>query len=347
MEHRMKISKLLKVLFGLAGLHLGIVDGDGGGSLDAHSAADLFAQRVDDAPAATESTGPASAEHDEDDETPEAAAERLAVEEMAEKEPAATEEQPAQDALTIEVDGKQVTLTKAELAEAYKNGLRQQDYTRKTMEAAETRKTADAELQQARAERAQLAQQLNTFSIQADGDIQQLQAALTDELWESDRDQYLNYERILKQRQALKAQADQRLQHLNAQFQQEQAQATQEYMRQQHQALLDKLPAWKDPAKAKQEASDIKAYLISQGLTEQEAEFTDHRHVLLARKAMLHDALMERASKATKKVAALPRMVERPGVAAPSKPDGRTEPMKRLAKTGSINDAAAAFNAIL
>ena len=46
-----------------------------------------------------------------------------------EAEPNAVEE-GADAPITIEVDGKQVTLTKAELAEHYKNGLRQADYPR-------------------------------------------------------------------------------------------------------------------------------------------------------------------------------------------------------------------------
>ena len=55
--------------------------------------------------------------------------------------------------VTVEVDGKQVTLTKAQIAEAYKSGLRQSDYTKKTTEAAEHRKAADAEIQKAQTER--------------------------------------------------------------------------------------------------------------------------------------------------------------------------------------------------
>ncbi len=69
----------------------------------------------------------------------------------------------------------------------------------------------------------------------------------------------------------------------------------------------------------------------------------DHRLVILSRKAMQYDALIDRAGKAVKKVAALPVKAERSGTPETSKPDNRTAAMQRLAKSGSIDAGANAF----
>ncbi|MES2148600.1 MAG: hypothetical protein V4508_02295 [Pseudomonadota bacterium] len=346
----MKISKLLKIILGMAGFfNMGIVEEGGGGAapstgpLDANSAADAFSRLGGDAPN----------ESEQNDDTPEAAAERLAKQELSgnDDNPAPDDDADpatlvAADDVTIEVDGKPVKLTRAELIENYKSGLRQADYTQKTMQAAEARKTAEAETQQVRNERATLAQQLNTFAIQADGEIHQLRQALTQELWDNDPVRFLEIERTANQRQAQSQEAQGRLQHLNQQFQAEQAEAMKHNLEEQGRQLLAKLPEWADPAKAETESKAIKQYLGTLGFAPQEQSFNDHRHILLARKAMQFDALIERAGKAVKKVATLPTKVERSGSTETSKPDGRTESMKRLGRTGSIDDAAAAFGAL-
>lgn len=348
----MKISRLLKIILGMAGFfNMNVMDEGGGGGeassgpLDAHSAASAFSSLLGaDAPNENEP---------HNDDTPEAAAEKLAKQELsgtnedqAQDDGAAAADLAAGDVI-IEVDGKPVKLTKAEVAEHYKNGLRQQDYTRKTMEAADVRKTADAEIQKTRQERSVLAQQLNTFAIQADGEIQQLQKALTEELWANDPVGFIEIERTVKHRQAQQAEAQGHLHNLNQQQQAEQAEAMKANLEEQGRQLLAKIPEWKDAAKVDAEVKEIKRYLGTAGFADAEQSFTDHRFIILSRKAMQYDALMERAKGAVKKVATLPAKVERPGSAEVSKPDGRTDAMKRLGRSGSIEDAAAAFGAFM
>lgn len=338
----MKFSKLLKMLLGMAGLFsMGVVE-DGGGNtapLDSFAAADAFSSLMGD-------DGPAENESPEDD-TPEAAAERLAKQELSGTEEAPEngegEQVPAADDITVEIDGKTVKLTKAQIAENYKDGLRQADYTRKTMETAAARKTADAEIQQARTERDTYAQKLNNFAIATQSAMQEQAAVLTEELAATDPQEYLIQKHIFDKRQAQLVQAQQELGRIGQQQQQEQADAQRAYLTEQQEQLLAKLPDWKDPAKAKAEAGAIKEYLAAQGYTPQERDFTDHRAIVMAKKAMQYDALIERAGKAVKKVAALPVKVERSGNTETSKPDGRTEAMKRLERTGSIDAAANAF----
>jgi hypothetical protein len=74
---------------------------------------------------------------------------------------------------------------------------------------------------------------------------------------------------------------------------------------------------------------------------------TDAKAVLLARKAMLYDQMVGKASAAAKKVSALPQKVERPGQGDNPGITPRTAAYLKLNKTGKVEDAARAFAAIL
>lgn len=279
-----------------------------------------------------------------DTDTPEAAAERLAKQELSEQEEVA-EEAGEEQTFIVEIDGKKVSLTAAEIAENHKNGLRQADYTRKTMEAAEVKKAAEAEAAKAKAERDTYAQKLNHYTISTEAQLNALQSELTEELLDSDPVEYLRKERTLREGQAKLQQARGELSQLSEQQKAEQEQAYQFHIQDQQAKLIAKMPAWKDPAKAQADVAAIKTYLSANEFMPEEQQFPDHRMVILAHKAMQFDQLMDRAKGAVKKVAALPTKVERPGTPA-AQTDRRTEAIKRVSKTGSINDAATAFGAL-
>mgnify|MGYP003575122165 CR=1 FL=1 len=317
----------------------------GTGPLDSYSAASAFEARLNDepAPAAAPVPVPVAPEG----ETDEQAAERLAREEAGAGEQSAEQTGEPQK-FKVPIDGKEVELTAAEVAEAYKGQMRDKDYRQKTMEAADVRKTADAELAQARAQREEYAAKLEDFSGRANYELNAVKAQLTDDLLQNDPVAYLQVQRIVEARQAELSQAQQELHKINDQRQKEQADARVAYFQDQHQKLVAKIPEWADPAKADAGVTEIKKYLSTQEFAPDEQVLPDHRLVILARKAMQYDALMERARTATQKVASAPPKVERPGNAETSRPgDGRTTAMKNLQKTGSIDAAAAAFSAFL
>lgn len=278
-------------------------------------------------------------------ESVEDAAARLAAEEAkGEGEEGQADAEPAAPAkVTIEVDGKPIELTPEQIAEAYKGQLRQADYTRKTMEAAEVRKAAEAEQAQARAQRDEYATKLEGFRTAADYEVSTLRAQLTDELLESDPVSYMKIQRTVEARQAQLQQANQELAQITEQRKQEKAEADRLNAAEQQEKLLAKLPEWKDPAKAKAELTQLNEYLAKEGYQGESENIPQHLQVVLARKAMMYDKLMEKAKSATQAVAKLPTKVERPGTPEVVKPDGRTTAMKRLSQTGSVNDAAAAF----
>lgn len=282
---------------------------------------------------------------------PEPEAEEEAPEvEAQEVEPDANEVEEGADApITLEVDGKQITLTKAELAEAYKNGLRQGDYTQKTMALAEQRKAAEAEVHKAQQERNAYAQNLQKMAAQLEGAIQQQQQIDWNALLDSDPVEFLKQKHLADQRQAALQQNQQQQQLVAQQIQADQAEQLKTHLSTQQQELLAKLPEWKDETKAKTERDAIKSYLATQGYEAKDiGAISDHRAVILARKAMRYDEMMAKAQAAAKKVSNLPTRVERPGVAVDRNPlDGRKSAMQRLSKTGSIDDATRLFESIL
>lgn len=301
-------------------------------ALDTNQAAALFAQILE----------PQPVEEPKKEETPEP------VKDEGEKpaEPVQQEEAPTEpEKVTIEVDGKAVELTKAELAEAYKNGLRQADYTKKTMEVAEQRKATEAEANKVREERQKLAEGLTQAQAVLQAQLQEQSNIDWHKLRETDPTEFLRQWHLYSDRQTKLQQNIGEQQQLHAKLQSEQAEQVKKFLSEQQEQLLAKLPEWKDEARAKSEKAAIAGYLKSQGLEEaQISNITDHRVVVLSRKAMLYDQLMDKAKTASEKVGKAPPKVERPGGGETANPlDGRTTAMKQLARSGKVEDAARVF----
>ncbi|MFU2327741.1 hypothetical protein [Pseudomonas sp. NFX98] len=306
--------------------------GEGGGALDINTGAAAFAALLDPLVAAEPGT-----------EQPELPVEpEVEAELEPEVEPGDAEEPQT---FTVKIDGKEVEVSLDELKNGYQ---RQSDYTRKTMEAAEQRKTADAETQKAQQDRQQYAGELQRMAAQLEGVLEQQSQIDWNALLEADPVEYLKQQHLFQQRQALYQQNTQERQNLAQQFQNEQAQAHQSYLAQQQEDLLAKLPDWKDDAKAKAEKTAISKFLQEQGFGDEDiSSIADHRHVLIARKAMLYDQLIANAKVQAKKVQEAPQRVVKPGVTSNGNPDGRSTAAKRHERNGTVETGAAVFASIL
>jgi hypothetical protein len=256
-----------------------------------------------------------------------------------------TESQEEDPLVTIKVDGKDVQVPLSELKNGYQ---RQADYTRKTMQVAEERKAAEAERQQALAERHQYAGNLQKLQAQIEGALAQQQNIDWQQLLENDPQAYLKERHLWEQRQAALQQNLSAQQQLAGQMQAEQARAYQGHLQAQQEQLLAKLPEWKDAEKAKAEKTALRDYLKSQGYDEQSVNsVADARAVLMARKAMMYDQMMSKAQTAQKKVSNLPTKVQQPGNGTNPGIDRRASAYQRLTKTGRVEDAAAVFASLL
>lgn len=304
------------------------------GPLDVNQASSLFSAALEPAPEPDEKQAAA--------EPAAAPPEPAAAEAPPEAEAQAPEAEPT---VTVKIDGKDVEVPLSELKNGYQ---RQADYTRKTMEAAEQRRAAEAERSQALQERQAYAANLQRMQAQLEGALQQQQQTNWEELLQSDPVEYLKQQHQAQARQAQLSQVYAEQQRISALQQAEAQQAHLRHLQAQQEDLLAKLPEWRDEAKSKAEKVAIRDYLAQQGY-EPDAinNIADARAVILARKAMLYDQMVGKASAAAKKVSTLPTKVERPGTGDNPGLDRRSSAFQRLSKTGKAEDAAALFASIL
>jgi len=269
-------------------------------------------------------------------------AEALQAEEESESdETEESEEQEEQPTVYhVKVDGEEIEVTLDELQKGYS---RTQDYTRKTQALAEQRKEAEAELSQVRQERAYYAQMLGALEQQL---AQADQAPDWDRLYQENPTEWVRQRELWRDKQdklnAVKAEQE----RLTATAQQEAAKVRQEQLQLEAQKLVEAIPEWKDSKKAATERAKLMDAAKAVGYADSELEqIMDHRAVVLLRKAALYDELMGKKS-TIKPVPSKGPKTSKPGSAGgqPTKQSEAKQAQSRLAKTGSMKDAAAAFD---
>lgn len=249
------------------------------------------------------------------------------------EEPEEQTEQPA--TFTVKVDGEEVTVTLDELQRGYS---RTQDYTRKTMELAEARKALEPEVQALRQERDQYAQLLPKLSafVQQQWESPELQA-----LRETNPAEYLLRRDELRERaEAIEAEQA----RVTEEQRKEQDRARQELVRTETAKLIEADPAFKTPGFI----NEVANYAMSLGFSLDELSDThQHQAWVVLHKAMQFDQLKAKAPQTKAKVEAV--KTAKPGSAArqPPKVTDLTRAKQRLAKTGRVDDAAAAIERML
>lgn len=276
-----------------------------------------------------------------DPETEEEAEALQAEEESESDETEESEEQEEQPTVYhVKVDGEEIEVTLDELQKGYS---RTQDYTRKTQALAEQRKEAEAELSQVRQERAYYAQMLGALEQQL---AQADQAPDWDRLYQENPNEWVRQRELWRDKQdklnAIKAEQE----RLGVTAKQEAEKVRQEQLQLEAQKLVEAIPEWKDSKKAATERAKLMDAAKAVGYADSELEqIMDHRAVVLLRKAALYDELMGKKS-TIKPVPSKGPKTSKPGSAGgqPTKQSEAKQAQSRLAKTGSMKDAAAAFD---
>ena len=252
------------------------------------------------------------------------------------------EEQEQPTVFTVKVDGKEVEVTLDELQKGYS---RTQDYTRKTQQIAEIRKQVEVETEAVRAERAQYAQMLGALQAQLQGTETQID---WDRLYHEDPIEWVRQKEVMRERQE-KFQAIQFEQQRMAQLsQQEQQQQLASHLQEQHTKLLEIIPEWKDPVKAKAEKQLLVEFGQKTGFTPEELKaIVDHRAVVALRKAALYDQMMTKRKAITPVTNNGPRPAKPGAAGRVSQTTEAVRAKQRLAKTGRVDDAASAIYQLL
>jgi hypothetical protein len=264
-------------------------------------------------------------------------------EEVEEEQTDVEEEAPQLQTFTVKVDGQEVEVTQEELVNGYS---RQQDYTRKTQELSQQRKTFEQQ-------QAELAQRDAIYSQLLPKMEAQLKGELANEpdwenLYSDDPVGYVREKQLWDEKkeklQAVGAE-QQRLQQEALVKQQQQIQQFVEYG---NQKLLEIIPEWQNPEIAAKEKLAIRDYAISNlEYTQKEVEQVyDYRALLGLRNAWLNSKTVEATKK--KPTQKAPARVARPGTTNRPK---TTAPVKKarqkLAKSGKVQDAAKVFEQII
>ena len=235
----------------------------------------------------------------------------------------AAEEEPTEEAapepepeFEIEVDGQvEIVRGKEQIKELLQKG---QHYSRKSEENART-----AELLAAQAKHLEFEQQVQQAIFQDVVGLQAIDAQLSQYEkidWGTafDSDPF-GAMKLKEQRDQLREQRNARYGQLNQKRQaieQGQANAAQQTLAAEEQALLAKLPQWRNSEQAGKEKEAIWKYLKGSGFQEAElATFRDHRALLVVRKAWLYDQLQTNKADKVKQVRDAPAMAK-PGANA-------------------------------
>lgn len=259
----------------------------------------------------------------------------------------ATEEEAAPAAEEFEEithNGEVKKLSKSELKELAQQGF---DYTQKTQQLAEQRRQLDA-MQQSFQQQAQIQAHLSDqlANVKAiEGQLAQWKQVNWTELAQTDPMQYLTLNHQYSEAKEAYNNQIQTLNYMQSQVQTLTTQQQAQRLQMEAQALKQAIPEWKDGAKAEADMGAVRSFLASNGFNDAEiASVMDHRHVVVARKAMLYDQMMKNGKA---KVASAPP-VAKPGSTA-SKPTNTSKQKvaQALKKTGRSEYAAKLIEGLL
>jgi chromosome segregation ATPase len=241
----------------------------------------------------------------------------------------------------ITVQGEELEVT---ADEAFKGYMRQQDYTRKTQEAAQLTQQITQEKQFVKQEYEARINQLNQLAGVLYQELVGDQAKLA-ELAQTDPAAWVAMQQHMAQRSQLLNQVNHHASAIEAMKKNESEKSRLESLRQHEEKLLEKMPEWRDEAKRSAATREIANALIAHGYTPDELNgLSDHRAVLIAHKAMLWDRSQAVKQKQVKTEATPPKPVK-PGNAntPPNAPAQKRidELAKRAKRTGKLDDVAA------
>lgn len=253
------------------------------------------------------------------------------------------EEEEEQPVYRVTVDGSEIEVTQDELINGYS---RQQDYTRKTQELANQRKTIEQQAQELQQRDAIYAQLLPKLEAQLKGEL--VNEPDWDSLYNDDPIAFVREKQLWdEKKEKLKAAEAE-----NARLQQESYAQQQQLIAQQvqegQQKILEIIPEWKNAEVAQKEKLAIRDYGINVlGYTPQEMDaIYDYRALLGLRNAWLNSKTVEATKK--KPTQKAPARVARPGTTTRKKSVAPAKRAKQvLAKSGKVQDAAKVFEQFL
>lgn len=264
-------------------------------------------------------------------------------EELDEEQTDVEEEALQPQTFTVKVDGQEVEVTQDELINGYS---RQQDYTRKTQELSQQRKTIEQQ-------QAELAQRDAIYSQLLPKMEAQLKGELANEpdwntLYEDDPVGYVREKQLWDEKKEKLSAVSAEQQRLQQEALVKQQQQLRQFVEYGNQKLLEIIPEWQNPEVASKEKLAISEYAVNTlGYTPEEIQQVyDYRALLGLRDAWLNSKTVEATKK--KPTQKAPARVARPGTTNRPKSAAPVKKAKqRLAKSGKVQDAAKVFEQLI
>lgn len=316
--------------------------------LNVHSAATVFEGLLSDEEDSIESPEPKktpapekpASEEGQPEAEPETEQPAPEGEEKAEPDPEDEPQQP--ELITVIVDGKEEQLPLEEVRKGYS---RTADYTRKTQALAEERKSFQADKDRV----TQLQQRYTEYLGQLEDALGDPKEPDWDKLREESPDEFAttwaDWQRHQQRKEAVRKEREGTMQQL-AETQMEQLRT---HLDSEREKLVAAIPEWKNDEVAKKERGEIRTFANDLGFTDDEINrVTDHRLILLLRKAVKGDKVEKTAPVVRKQLEQKTTVIKPGTVNSKRKPVSEiTRGKQRLAQTGRTEDAAAVFEQMI
>lgn len=214
--------------------------------------------------------------------------------------------------LKTKVDGEEGRATLQDLIKSYQL---EGHLNKQNMEVAEQRKALQAKMAEAEQQAQSRLQQLEHLTQAAYQEMMgEYNAINWQQLREDDPSEFAAKQLEFQQRQQRINQMAQQVQGQRQQSEQVSTEAQRAKLAEEGAKLLQAIPEWSDSAVAQREKSELRQWMLSTGMEPQSVDaISDHREVVLLRKAMLYDRLQSSKPAISKKVKAAPKKLVKPG----------------------------------
>ena len=234
------------------------------------------------------------------------------------------------DTLIYEINGKEYT--QAQITEALEGNMRLSDYTRKSQENAENRKSIESDREKLTGKMDELQTHIDMVSEMTDAEFNGID---WDELRDTDTAEYLRLKEKQEGKKGKLTKAQENRQKLLDAKRQEIGVA--------ESAKLFDVLGWRDDdAKRDADSALIQSYITKTGWTNEEfGEIINHKHMIVILEAAKYQELKSKSAANTKRVKAAPAVVRGKRASVTSIQRQVIEAQEKLKKTGKTTDAVA------
>ena len=278
----------------------------------------------------------------------------LSVDDVTEQDLVENEETTAdsnQELYDVTVNGQMQKVNLDELKQGYSKGL---DYTKKTMDLGDQRRTLETEKDTISKEKDEVSKLREEYAKKLSVVEQNLQVEDNIDwvkLAQDDPSDYAIKKAEYDKKKDLQARIQKEQARVNEERKQEQEKVYQSFIQSENKKLIDKMPVFGDEKKVNKVMQDIGQFALKSGYTEQELNMlVDHRALITLYQAAKYDQLLQKKGLQDKKVKTNTRMVTSEAKNETQTTDKKirvNDRMKQLKRSGSIKDAQKVLSAML